>query len=222
MIKISLLNFKMEMPRNRAKVILLTAWPIAIVMAMLVLYLGVDGYTKTKERLIDQASTYAHLIAEHDSFGFFLADFILKDTMEDMTWDDFNGSINSSPRKDRVVKKLKNHQSRVPSIASFTAVGADGIRRLGIVNKNGTDLSSRAYFKELKAGRDLYISNFEDGLASGKPGIHIARRYNAPDGEFGGVLLINLAAQDFFFHFMNQSHLALMSQPVCAINLDCS
>jgi len=191
----------MSLPLNRAKVVLLTAWTVTIVVAVFLLYLGADGYTKTKERLVDQASTYAHLIAEHDSFGFFLADFILKDAMEDMTWDDFNGSIKPSPRKDLVVKKLKNHQGRVPSIASFTAVGADGIRRVGIVNKNGTDLSSRTYFKELKAGRDLYISNFEDGLASGKPGIHIARRYNTPNGDFGGLLLINLAAQEFFFPF---------------------
>ena len=201
MISLSLLNSKIEMSRYRLKIVLMGAWLFTFSIAILLLYFGVDSYIKTKDRLVDRASTYAHLIAEHDGFGFFLADFILKNTMEDMTWNDFNGPIGPSPRNDQIYKKLKNQQSRVPGIASFTLIGADGIRRLGITNKNGTDLNSRPYFIGLKAGGDLYISNVEDGTASGKKGIHIARRFNGPDGKFGGVLVINLTAGDFFMPY---------------------
>ena len=201
MIKFSLLNLKIEMSRHRLRATLIIAWAFTIALAMFLVYLGIDSYMKAKDRLTDQVSTYAYLIAEHDSFGFLLADFILKDAIEDMSWDDFNGPIYPSAHKDKVRQKLLNHQGRVPSIASFTAIGVDGIRRVGIVNKDGTDLSNRPYFLGAKNGGNPYISNFEDGLASGKPGIHVARQYVSKEGKFGGVLVINLAADDFFIPF---------------------
>lgn len=201
MIVIPLLNRNLRVSRFRAGILIGVVWTATIAVALLLLYLGFDAYSKAKARLVDQATTYAHLIAEHDSFGFRLADLVLRDMMEDLTWEDYNGPLTPSKRREVVYQKLIQHRDRVPGIASFTIVGADGIRRLGIVNKNGTDLSQRPYFIAAKDGKDLYISNFEDGLASGKPGIHVSRRFNGPDGSFGGLVVMNLAAQEVFFSF---------------------
>lgn len=201
MIVIPLMNRQLKVSRYRAGVVIGVVWTATIAVALLLLYLGFDAYSKAKTRLVDQATTYAHLIAEHDSFGFQLADLVLRDMMDDLTWDDYNGPLTPSKRREEVYQKLIHHRDRVPGIASFTIVGADGIRRMGIVNKNGTDLSKRPYFIAIKNGKDLFISNVEDGQASGKAGIHVARRFNGPDGSFGGLVVMNLAAQDVFFSF---------------------
>ncbi|NKF95669.1 histidine kinase [Ralstonia solanacearum] len=207
MISFSILRREFRVSRYRAGLLIGMVWTATITVALLLLYLGFDSYNRAKERLMDQAVTYAHLIAEHDRFGFQLADVVLKDVMEDLNWEDFNGPIVTSPRRDVVYRRLMRHKDRFPGIASFTIVGADGIRRLGIVNRDGTDLSSRGYFKELKQGKELFISRFENGLASGKPGIHVARRFSAANGEFGGVLVMNLAAQEVFFPFYKETGL---------------
>lgn len=201
MIVIPYMNSRLAVSRYRAGVLIGVVWTATIAVALLLLYLGFDAYSKAKTRLVDQATTYAHLIAEHDSFGFQLADLVLRDMMDDLTWDDYNGPLTPSKRREEIYQKLIHHRDRVTGIASFSIVGADGIRRMGIVNKNGTDLSKRPYFIAAKEGKDLYISNFEDGLASGKPGIHVSRRFNGPDGSFGGLVVMNLAAQDVFFSF---------------------
>lgn len=207
MIALSFLRREFRVSRYRAGLLIGVVWTATITVALLLLYLGFDSYSKAKERLVDQAVTYAHLIAEHDRFGFQLADVVLKDVMEDLTWGDFNEPITPSKRRDDVYRRLMRHKDRFPGIASFTIVGADGIRRLGVVNRDGTDLSSRGYYKELKQGKEFFISGFENGLASGKPGIHVARRFSATNGVFGGLVVMNLAAQDVFFPFYKEAGL---------------
>lgn len=132
MIVIPLMNRQLRVTRYRAGVVIGVVWTATIAVALLLLYLGFDAYSKAKTRLVDQATTYAHLIAEHDSFGFQLADLVLRDTMDDLTWDDYNGPLTPSKRREEVYQKLIHHRDRVPGIASFTIIGADGIRRIGI------------------------------------------------------------------------------------------
>ncbi|MBX3756432.1 MULTISPECIES: cache domain-containing sensor histidine kinase [Burkholderiaceae] len=186
--------------KYKAGVLLGTIWTATIAVAVLLLYLGTDAVNHAQVRLKDQAEAYAHLIAAHDRFGFTLADVILKDLQDYVTTDDLNGPL-TPQRKQQLFTYLSQHRTRLPGIASFTLIGADGIRRVGVVGQDGTNLSDRGYFIELRNGKDFYISGVQDGRASGKPGIHVARRFNRPDGSFAGVVVMNLAAQDVFFSF---------------------
>jgi len=185
-----------------------SVWVGAVSVAGLLLYLGVDSFWKARSRLSDQATSYAHLIAEHDKFGFTLADVILRDIADNLTIQDFTDKPLPPARHAQVLKLLQDHRNRLPGIASFTLIGADGIRRIGVVGKDFTDLSDRGYFIATRDGQPLFISNVEDGRASGKPGIHVARRFNGPDGSsFGGTIELNLAAQDVFFSYYKSMNL---------------
>jgi len=184
----------------KAGVVIGILWLATLCGAGFLLYLGADSYGKARARLTEQATSYAHLIAEHDRFGFTVADVILRDMLDWLTYEDFNGTM-SPERRTQVLGYLTRHRERLPGIASFTVVGADGIRRIGVAGKDFTNLADRGYFQASRDGRESFISNVEEGRASGKPGIHVARRYAAPDGTFGGVILLNLGAEEVFVPF---------------------
>jgi signal transduction histidine kinase len=199
-IRISIGGREAFVSKLKAGVLIGIVWVVILSAAALLVYLGLDSYQKARVRLSDQATSYAHFIAQHDRFGFTVADVILRDMAEHLTLDDFNGTM-SPERRRNVLAILKRHRERLPGIASFTLIGTDGIRRIGVVGKDLTDLSHRGYFQALRDGREFFISDVESGLASGKPGIHVARRFAAPDGGFGGVIVMNLAAEDVFFAY---------------------
>lgn len=193
MITLSLGSREISVSKFKARLVIAFLWLAVLSAATFLNYLGVDAVGKARSRLAEQATSYAHLLAEHDRFGFTLADVILKDVSEHLTAEDFN---NMTPdRRREVLGYLTRHRERLPGIASFTLVGADGIRRIGVVGKDFTNLSQRLYFKALREGREFFITDVEDGLAGGKPGIHVARRFAAPDGTFAGVVVVNLSAE---------------------------
>jgi signal transduction histidine kinase len=200
MLKLSLGRKNLRISKFKAGIVIAALWMAVLSAAGYLVYLGLDSYDKARDRISDQALSYAHLIAEHDRFGFTVADVILRDMLDFLHDEDFNGKMRPERRKE-VLSYLTRHRERLPGIASFTVIGANGIRRIGVVGKDFTDLSDRGYFRACRDGREFFVSNIEDGRASGKPGVHIARRYTAPDGSFGGVILINLAAEDVFFSF---------------------
>lgn len=189
------LNYKTNTP-----LILWGLW-IAVVLTILALILlGINSFSRANARLREQAIAYAHLIASHDRYGFTLADNLMLGVLDNLHWSDFNEPL-SPERHAQIVVLLKRYRDRLPGIASFTIVGADGIRRAGVVGKDGTDLSHRGYFQALKDGKETFISNAEQGLASGKTGIHVARRFAGPDNKFGGLIVTNLAVKEAFFPF---------------------
>jgi hypothetical protein len=206
MIKLTFGRRDLLVSKFKAGIVIGILWLAILSGAGFLVFLGLDSYDKAHDRLSDQATSYAHLIAEHDRVGFSIADVILRDMLDFLTWDDFNGTM-TPERRSKVLGYLRAHRDRLPGIASFTLVGADGIRRIGVVGKDFTNLSDRGYFQACRDGRDFYISNVEDGRASGRPGIHVARRVPAPDGTFGGVILINLSADDVFVPFYKSLNL---------------
>jgi signal transduction histidine kinase len=200
MIKLAFGQREVRISKVKAGVLIGVVWVVILTAAVLLVYFAIDSNKRARDRLSDQATRYAHLIAHHHRFGFAVADVLLRDVFEYLTWEDFNGTM-SADRREQVLGYLTRHRDRLPGIASFTIVGADGIRRIGVVGKDFTNLSDRGYYKALRDGREFFISNVEDGRASGKPGIHVARRYAAPDGTFGGLVVINLSAEDLFVSF---------------------
>lgn len=200
MITFKLGHRNLRVSKFNAGVAIGVLWLTILSGVLLLIYLAQHSITQASARLTDQATAYAHLIAEHDRFGFRMADVILRDLADHLTPEDFLQPI-SSGRKSHILKLLRDHRDRLPGIASFTLINADGIRIVGVVGPDGTDLSDRGYFKANRDGQDFFISNVEDGRASGKPGIHVSRRFAAPDGTFCGSIQLNLSAEDIFFAY---------------------
>lgn len=187
---------------ERENILLALLWcAIASVCATL-FFVSRHAVDKAHERLAEQARSYAHLISSHDRHFISQAENLISALEDHLTWEDLNAEPTPERRK-HIAKLMKDLRSRLPGIASFTAIGADGVRRFGVVGKDFTDLSKRGYFMALKEKHtDLFVSFAEEGLASGKPGIHIAKRFPGPDGTgFGGVIVINLAINDVFNPF---------------------
>jgi hypothetical protein len=95
-----------------------------------------------------------------------MADALLKGMIDHHTWENINGDMTPQRRAD-LMALLLQYKERLPGNASFTVVSADGIRRIGVVGKNFTDLSHRGYFRALRdGGHDFSISNAEEGHRS--------------------------------------------------------
>lgn len=157
-----------------------------------------DRFDEAREKTAQQVQVYSKMVAAHDRFEITMADQIIKSLIDHIDDGIANGDTEGDARK-AFEAVMADHRARLPGIASFTIIGADGIRRFGVAGKNFTDLSSRPYFKYLQAGKsELFVSAAEEGLASGKQGVHVARRLSRPDGSFGGVVVINLAVDDVF------------------------
>jgi signal transduction histidine kinase len=192
--------------KSNILIVLGVLWNAIFLVNDFLCYFWINSYHKAYERLSDQAVSYAHLIASHDRYGFTLAETLLKGMIDHLREEDFNG-IMAPERRFEVMGDLKRYRERLPGIASFTLIGPDGIRRIGVVGKDGADLSYRGYFKALRNGQDLYISDAEEGLASGRPGIHIARRFSGANGRFCGVVVLDLAVENIFFPFYESLNL---------------
>jgi diguanylate cyclase (GGDEF)-like protein len=157
-----------------------------------------DDRREARVKTEQQVKVLSKMVAAHDRFEIAMADQVIKSLIAHMSDDLFNGDTAGGKRA-TFEALLAEHRDRLPGIASFTVVGADGIRRFGVAGKNFTNLSKREYFTFLRDGKgSIFVSPAEDGLASGKQGVHVARVYKRLDGSFGGLVVINLAVTDVF------------------------
>lgn len=191
----------------RPDVLLVLLWCSIAVVFIIMLTVFVSVRNKASQTVYQRATSLSHLIATHAAYQFDRADALLIEVLDHVEFDDLNTDV-SPGRREVIEAVLASHWKRLPNIASFTLIGADGIRRYGVVNQNFTDLSKRGYFLSLKNGSSAsYISQAEEGLASGKKGIHVARRKMTADGRFAGVVVMNLAVHDVFLDFYKELHL---------------
>src|SRR5258708_13768948 len=108
-------------------------------------------------------------------------------------------SASASPRF------LADMKRDMPQIQNTLIVGADG-RALVSADENpmprDVDLSSRDYFIAARdEGRMFGISQVERGVMTGRLFFGVTQRRTAPDGNFGGVVTISVAAEfliDFY------------------------
>ena len=142
----------------------------------------------------------SRMSSAHDRFEISMSDQIIVSLLGHVNPEIFNGNV-EGPKRDAFQKIFNEHWKRLPGIASFSLINEKGIRQFGVVNKNFTNLSDREYFQVLRDGGNLYVSAAENSRASGKDGIHVARAYRTKDGEFQGVVVMNLAIADIFSPF---------------------
>lgn len=180
--------------------VLTSLWLSVVGVISFMTYASYYEFREAQGLMKERSQTYAHLIASHDAFYIERAHGLLMEIEDHISFSDLNSEVAPARRKE-IEALLLSHRDRLKGIASFSLIGADGIRRYGVVGKNFTNLNDRGYFIALKDGsHSTYVSATEDGRASGKSGIHVARRLSFGD-RFGGVVVINLAVKDIFEPF---------------------
>jgi signal transduction histidine kinase/CheY-like chemotaxis protein len=96
---------------------------------------------------------------------------------------------------------LRSTADALPQIMSILVIGADGHPLVASGRypfPTDADMSDRDYFKALKAGPPpIYISSVQERRVTGGEFFGLARRREAPDGGFGGV--IDVAVSPSFF-----------------------
>ena len=189
-----------KMLTSHANATLTVLWMSLVGVVGYLGYSSLESFKETESVIKERATAYAHLIAAHDTFNFDRAQTLLMEVEDHMSFDDMNTDV-SAKRRAEIEDMLHLHRGRLNGIASFSIIGADGIRRYGVVGKDFTNLNDRSYFQALKNGTsNSFVSPSESGRASGKNGIHVARRVMFGD-RFGGVIVINLAIADIFEPF---------------------
>ncbi len=92
-------------------------------------------------------------------------------------------------------------QGRLPHVAALRATDAAGLARygLGVPSSPRVDLSDRDYFVYLRDNphASLFISKPNFGRITKDWGIILARRLNAPDGRFAGVVFARINLIEF-------------------------
>ncbi len=127
---------------------------------------------------------------------------------------------------DQVIQFIQSRYLEVGNKLDLTSLAEKGVidtaifPQVGIIDARGIyilanlpvtgklDLSDREHFKIHVAANtgELFVSQPVLGRASGKWSIQLTRRITRPDGEFGGVVVVSVAA-DYFTRFYGELQL---------------
>lgn len=188
---------------KKAAVSILFLWGVTACVAAYLVLLADNQLQAHNNAQAEKAKSHAYLISQHFRHGFENADFLLRAAVDEYRAVSNDGRL-AEARKEELRSYLKERATLIPGIASYTIIRSNGRRLVGIVNKDDTDLSQRPYFLAIKNQElDFHITPVEDGLASGKNGIHVARKIPNAKGDFNGVVVINLPAKDVFYEYLS-------------------
>lgn len=174
---------------------------IATLISLLVISLAGLALWQEKQRYRERASVatqnIARLLDQQLAAVFDKIDVMLHTSQ--LLYADMAKSGRIEP--DKLNRHLAQQESLLPEVLSFRIADKDGIVRYGkAVSRDAPiSLSDRAYFIQARALGDAGMVVQGPILAriSNKWVIVLARRLNAPDGSFAGVVYANLAC-DYF------------------------
>jgi diguanylate cyclase (GGDEF)-like protein len=113
---------------------------------------------------------------------------------------------------------VTNSEINSEIIVQFAIIDEKGMMRASSATPDSTkplDLSDREHFiaQKTSAKDELYVSGPMIGRASGKWSIQLTRRFHAPDGSFGGVVVASLNPEHFtrFYEALNLGNTASIS-----------
>jgi PAS domain S-box-containing protein len=141
-----------------------------------------------------ETASLAVALAEQTNRTLGAVDFVLRDLLERISAADIASpeALNAQMGTHDVQRMLGDEVAALGQIDSVSVIGADGrlvnFSRLWPIPN--TSLADRAFFRVLREGefRGLYISDPIVTRATGLPTIYLARRIEAPDGTFIGVV----------------------------------
>lgn len=217
------LNRALARPLSRQVRVMHIAGPILLVALLaLIQIVGLsESYEQSRIRAELSAQNIGSVMAESIAGTFRNIDLTLQDAIAD-----FN-SQSRPPTADRSTfdVRLEKLRQRVPSLVSLRVTDAMGEVRYGTEPIREINVSDRDYFQSLKNNdsENLVISPPLMGRIIKKWILICARRYNLPNGEFGGIVYgsieiegmperlsgrrIKLADQDLFTVVDNDANL---------------
>ena len=181
---------------------------IAIVWLIIAVFIGYlaiilwASYQTYESRAGDRALSLVRLVEQHATEKIDRANSALLEIKDHLLRDDFSQGVHlSESRRQAIVAMLMEKQKRSPGVASISLADSNGIifaNSLGV--PSGVSLGDRRYFLDLKAQPHTapVVSEVVKGQVSNKWGIHVARRVDASDGSFGGVIVANLGVVENF------------------------
>jgi signal transduction histidine kinase/ActR/RegA family two-component response regulator len=178
-----------------------TTWTTALIALACVAYVGVEAFHIVQHRtyvLADGEKDNANLansLMQQAELTFRTADALLLSTVLRLEKRPF-------PTEERELSSaLFAEQIRQsPQLATMGVIDADGIMVASALElPPGTKFSDREYFihHQATADRAIFIAPPVKGRATGSWIIPVSRRFNRPDGSFGGVVLVAIKAQFF-------------------------
>ena len=176
-------------------------WTTALIVLACVAYVSVEAFHIVQHRtyvLADGEKDNANLansLMQQAELTFRTADALLLSTV-------FRLENRPFPTEERELSSaLFAEQIREsPQLATMGIIDADGIMVASALElPPGANFSDREYFihHQATADRAIFIAPPVKGRATGSWIIPVSRRFNRPDGSFGGVVLVAIKAQYF-------------------------
>lgn len=187
-------------PRNRRWFSAIT-WTTALIALTCVAFVGVETIHIVQQRslvLTDGEKDNVNLadsLLQQAELTFRTADALLLATVFRLENSPFSGEERELSRA-LFVEQIEHS----PQFAVFGIIDAGGTMVVSALElPPGANFSDREYFlhHQARADRALFIASPVQGRATGNWIIPVSRRFNRPDGSFGGVVLVAIKAQYF-------------------------
>ena len=171
-----------------------------------------NSYNQAVSEGKSTATRLAKTLGEHVEVSFLGSYILLRRVIEQLQYRTYNNL--SRPA---VEKKFKELLEQTPQVSALALINSQGAVEIAASNDNGEDwanYSNKPIGPKLSAilrsmdNTDRYIARY-DYLRSGKPTIIIARKYDRPDGSFGGLIIASINQQyfvDFYDSIAQGSH----------------
>ena len=178
-----------------------TTWTTALIALACVAYVSVEAFHIVQHRtyvLADGEKDNANLansLMQQAELTFRTADALLLSTV-------FRLENRPFPTEERELSSavFAEQIRQSPQLATMGVIDADGIMVASALElPPGANFSDREYFihHQATADRAIFIAPPVKGRATGSWIIPVSRRFNRPDGSFGGVVLVAIKAQYF-------------------------
>lgn len=169
-------------------------WAVAFIVFVVLLIAALEGWRLAQDyenafaTASDSATNLTRAAAQQAEDTFRQVDSLLVGVR---VWIEDEGLDTIKPI--RIHRALAAQVTLMPQLHSMTVIDAQGRWRASDLPSmpNGVDIRDREYFvyHETHQDRDLHIGPVITSRTTGDRIIPLSRRFNAPDGSFGGVLL---------------------------------
>ncbi|WKA27268.1 hybrid sensor histidine kinase/response regulator [Bradyrhizobium roseum] len=178
-----------------------TTWTTALIALTCVTFIGVEALHIVQHRAFVLADgekenvNLANSLMQQAELTFRTADALLVATVFRLENSPF-----SSKEQELSGAQFAEQIQHSPQFSTIGIIDADGTMVASAVEiPAGATFSDREYFlhHQARADRALYIASPVRGRTTGNWIIPVSRRFNRPDGSFGGVVLVAIKAQYF-------------------------
>jgi signal transduction histidine kinase/ActR/RegA family two-component response regulator len=178
-----------------------TSWTTVLIVLTCATFIGVEAFHIVKHR--------SFVLADGEKDNFNLADSLMQQA--ELTFRTADALLLATVFRLEKTPFSTEEQELSSALFSEQIRHSPQLATMGIIDAGGTmvasalelpprtSFSDREYFiyHQANADREIFISSPVRGRATGSWIIPVSRRFNRPDGSFGGVVLVAIKAQYF-------------------------